>query len=53
MQYDDMVLETAMNGSADSIVTFNQRDFALGMESVDCGLISPVTALLQIRSSES
>ncbi len=25
---DDMVLETAVNGSADAIVTFNRRDFA-------------------------
>ncbi len=25
---DDMVLETAMNGRADAIVTFNSRDFA-------------------------
>ncbi|HXW14879.1 MAG TPA: hypothetical protein VEN79_10250 [Terriglobia bacterium] len=24
---DDMVLETAVNGNADAIVTFNQRDF--------------------------
>jgi hypothetical protein len=24
---DDMVLETAVNGSADTIVTFNTRDF--------------------------
>lgn len=47
---DDMVLETAMNGGADAIVTFNQRDFAAGMENVDCALISPATALLKIRS---
>ena len=25
---DDMVLETAVNGGADAIVTFNPRDFA-------------------------
>jgi hypothetical protein len=42
-----------MNGSADAIVTFNQRDFAAAMESVDFGLISPATALLQIRSPDS
>src|SRR5580658_4721689 len=29
---DDMVLETAINGSAGAIVTFNQRDFAAGTE---------------------
>ncbi len=48
---DDMVLETAINGSADAIVTFNQRDFAAGTKSFSCAVILPVTALQQIRSS--
>jgi putative PIN family toxin of toxin-antitoxin system len=47
---DDMVLETAINGSASAIVTFNQRDFAAGMEGFDCTVIPPSTALQQIRS---
>lgn len=46
---DDMVLETAMNGAADGIVTFNQRDFSAGMEAVDFLAISPAMALQQIR----
>jgi len=48
---DDMVLETAINGSAAAIVTFNQHDFAAGVRNFDCGVISPVTALNRIRTS--
>jgi putative PIN family toxin of toxin-antitoxin system len=49
---DDMVLETAMNGNADAIVTFNRRDFVAGMEAADFVAISPAMALQQIRSSD-
>ena len=48
---DDMVLETAINGSASAVVTFNQRDFALGTKGFSCAVILPATALQQIRSS--
>src|ERR1700732_3181003 len=48
---DDMVLETAINGSANAIVTFNQRDFAPGTKGFSCVVIPPATALQQIRSS--
>jgi putative PIN family toxin of toxin-antitoxin system len=47
---DDMVLETAVNGSASAIVTFNQRDFAPGIKGFSCAVILPATALRQIRS---
>jgi predicted nucleic acid-binding protein len=47
---DDMVLETAINGSARAIVTFNQRDFASGIKGFSCTVILPATALQQIRS---
>jgi predicted nucleic acid-binding protein len=47
---DDMVLETAINGNASAIVTFNRRDFAAGMEGFSCVVILPAMALLQIRS---
>ena len=47
---DDMVLETAVNGNASAIVTFNQRDFAAGMEGFSCTVLLPATALQQIRS---
>ena len=48
---DDMVLETAINGSAAAIVTFNQRDFAVGTQSFDCDVIVPATELRKIRNS--
>ena len=48
---DDMVLETAINGHASAIVTFNQRDFVSGTIGFRCAVISPATALQQIRSS--
>lgn len=48
---DDMVLETAINGGASAIVTFNQRDFVSGTVGFSCAVILPGTALRQIRSS--
>jgi putative PIN family toxin of toxin-antitoxin system len=48
---DDMVLETAVNGAADAIVTFNQRDFVSGTIAFRCAVIPPATALQQIRSA--
>ena len=47
---DDMVLETAINGSASAVVTFNQRDFASGIKGFNCAVILPATALQQTRS---
>jgi putative PIN family toxin of toxin-antitoxin system len=47
---DDMVLETAINGRAGAIVTFNQRDFADAGVEFNCAVILPATALQQIRS---
>jgi hypothetical protein len=46
-----MVLETAVNGNASAIVTFNQRDFAGVTKDFDLAVILPGTALLEIRSS--
>jgi putative PIN family toxin of toxin-antitoxin system len=48
---DDMVLETAINGNASAIVTFNQRDFVSGTIGFRCAVIPPAKALQQIRSS--
>jgi predicted nucleic acid-binding protein len=48
---DDMVLETAINGSASAIVTFNRRDFVAGTNAFRCAVISPAVALQEIRSS--
>ena len=49
---DDMVLETAVNGNADAIVTFNQRDFEAAIRDFGCAVILPGAALGQIRSSK-
>jgi predicted nucleic acid-binding protein len=46
---DDMVLETAVNGRANAIVTFNQRDFADTSKRFNCAVILPATAVGQIR----
>jgi putative PIN family toxin of toxin-antitoxin system len=48
---DDMVLETAVNGHADAIVTFNMRHFEPASKSFDCAVLLPKDALQQIRSS--
>jgi len=47
---DDMVLETAINGRASAIVTFNQRHFADAGRSFNCAIIPPGAALTQVRS---
>jgi len=38
---DEMVLETAMNGQADALVTFNIRDFKVAMKHLDPQLLTP------------
>lgn len=48
---DEMVLETALNGSAHAIVTFNQRDFQRVTGAFACDVVRPSEALLMIRSS--
>jgi putative PIN family toxin of toxin-antitoxin system len=48
---DDMVLETAINGHADAIVTFNMRHFEPASRSFDCAVLLPRDALQQMRSS--
>ena len=46
---DDMVLETAVNGNADAIVTFNQNDFLPGSKTFSCAVVLPGDALRQLR----
>ena len=48
---DDMVLETAVNGNARAIVTFNLRDFEEAKESFGCAVLLPAAALQQIWRS--
>lgn len=50
---DDMVLETAVNGKADAIVTFNQRDFEAAVGDFGCAVILPGAALEQMRRSSN
>jgi predicted nucleic acid-binding protein len=46
---DDMVLETAVNGDANALVTFNQVDFVVLKDRFDCRVILPQAALLELR----
>jgi putative PIN family toxin of toxin-antitoxin system len=46
---DDMVLETAVNGSADAVVTFNQADFVALKVRFECRVILPQVALSELR----
>ena len=47
---DDMVLETAINGAADAIVTFNIRDFEGAAKMFNCAVLLPRQALQNLRS---
>jgi putative PIN family toxin of toxin-antitoxin system len=45
---DEMVLETAINGMADGIVTFNQRDFKAAALRFDCTVLLPRELVRQL-----
>ncbi len=47
---DEMVLEAAVNGQADAIVTFNRRDFGTAPERFGVEVLAPREALARIRS---
>jgi putative PIN family toxin of toxin-antitoxin system len=46
---DDMVLETAVNGRADCLVTVNRRDFVPGAAWFGVRVVSPAEALDRLR----
>jgi predicted nucleic acid-binding protein len=46
---DELVLEAAVNGRADAIVTFNLRDFSLVPQRFGLKLLLPADALRKIR----
>lgn len=48
---DDMVLETAVNGRADLLVTVNRRDFLPDAERLGIRIVSPADALVRLRRS--
>jgi len=45
---DEMVLEAAINGRADAIVTFNVRDFAVACERFGLMAVPPSVALKRV-----
>jgi putative PIN family toxin of toxin-antitoxin system len=47
---DEMVLEAAVNGGADMLVTFNQRDFGTAPAAFGISCALPSAALERIRS---
>ena len=47
---DEMVLEVAVNGQADAIVTFNLRDYDKVPEMFNIEVINPAEALRRVRS---
>jgi predicted nucleic acid-binding protein len=46
---DELVLEAAVNGHADAIVTFNQRDFGDGPPSFGIEVLLPSEAIRRIK----
>jgi len=46
---DDMVLETAMNGRAYGIVTFNRRDFEAAVRRFGMAVLSPGEAVSRLE----
>jgi putative PIN family toxin of toxin-antitoxin system len=49
---DDMVLETAVNGRAQAIVTFNIRDFAQGAQRFGIEALTPGNTWRRMRLSD-
>ena len=47
---DEMVLETAVNGNADFLVTHNLRDFAKAAPKFGLNVITPGALLKEIKS---
>ena len=47
---DELVLEAAVNGRAEAIVTFNRRDFGMAPKRFGIDLLPPAEALGRIRA---
>lgn len=50
---DEMVLEAAVNGNADAIVTFNVRDFAIVPRAFGIDVIRPGEVLKRLKDKEA
>ena len=46
---DEMVLDAAINGAAEAIVTFNAQDFLSGAAVFNLRILTPAETLLEIR----
>ena len=46
---DEMVLETAINGRADALVTYNVRDFCLAGERFQIPILRPADLLQKVK----
>ena len=46
---DEMVLDAAIKGGAEAIVTFNVQDFLAGADVFNLQILTPAETLLQIR----
>jgi len=46
---DEMVLEAAVNGAADAIVTFNRRDYLPAAERFGLDVVLPATLIRRLR----
>lgn len=46
---DDMVLETAANGQADGVVTFNRRDFLPAADRFGISILTPAEACRRLE----
>ena len=49
---DEMVLETAINGSADAIITFNERDFRPVVAPFRCSVVRPGEVVRRLAEEE-
>ena len=49
---DEMVLETAINGRADAIITFNERHFGGVAGRFGCSVLRPAEAVRQLAREE-
>ena len=47
---DEMVLETAINGRADAVVTYNVADFAVAAKRFKISVLSPGDLLKKVRT---
>ena len=47
---DDLVLETAVNGRADAVVTFNRRDFEVVAPRFGLDVLTPADAVRRLEN---